>query len=452
MRLLKLPEPEQKRVDRESVRKAEALEKIREIHGDLPTLEFPRISLDRAYFSIFSKDIFKHIYKGKDRYLDKYDQKRIDKMVEEMRTQGFQKVDFDLPERKNMSYRGDVFNNYPQFKQNMVDHKGHGTGLHFKLCDFEDEVISWITISMRQPHMAVAYVNFQKYYRYLNDIPKPTIGNFDTNFLPVEMDDREKIFDDFSKLFITWCREVEIQYRHKMYELFEYDLDPEKTEVIPISIEIPCEYLHRDVAEFAWLSDVAFCKSVVKHSDLTRTMYLNKNLKSQRFQMKIYQKAFGLARMELTVHKDWASHFFSGDDPKILKDKIKMCIDAVLGEYRLSLYDIKPVEMTYSRFLGQLASALDWDRDMLLMIIESKNSEFKFTRDNQSLQKKLIKADLIEREKPNSKVWIKTDFARWLSSQLGGYFICPHCRTYMIKSEKSLEYVCSSCGYSKKMI
>ncbi|BAP62118.1 hypothetical protein [Methanococcus maripaludis] len=450
MRIPKLSKPEQKRVDKESVRKAKALEKIREIHGDLPTLEFPRISLDRAVFSIFSKDIFRHIYRGKDSYIDRYDQARINRMVEDIKTNGYQKLDCDLPERKDMKYRGDVFNDYNQFKQNMIDHKGHGNGLHFKLCEFEDEVISWITISMREPHMAVAYVNFQKYYRYLNSIPKPKFGNFDTNFLPLECDNKEKIFDDFAKLYLRWCQEVEIVYRKLIDDLFGYELDPEKTEVIPASIEIPCEYLNRDIAEYSWLSDIAQCKSVVKMSDLTRTMYLNKSLKSRRFQMKLYQKAFGLARMELTVHKDWASHFFCETDPAVLKDKIKMCIDAVLGEYKLSLYEIKPVKMTYDIFLSQLAADLKWDRDMLLAIIESKNSEFTFKNDNQGLRKKLKNKDLIEKD--HRGVWVKSDYAKWLSGTLGRYFICPHCRTYMLKSEKSLEYVCTTCGFSKKMI
>jgi len=438
-----LTEAEHKRVSYEAVRKRNLLEKIQENNTKRPpTLTHPRISFDRVMFSVFAPDIFKLIYgEAEDR---EERQRRIDLISQDLRENGIENLDVELPKKQQMKYRGDVFIKYEQFKQNMVDHKGHSNGLHFSLCDFEGESIFWITISMREPHLAVVYINFQKYYRYKNGLEKPVGGFFDTNFLNMSMDNREKIFDDFAKLFLSVKKEIKKAYLSLIYQLFGYDL--EDADVIPSTVEIPLEYLGNDVSEYEWLTDEAVCKTVLKYTDLTHTIYFNKNWKKLLIQMKLYQKAAGIARLELTVHKNFASHYFCETDLETLKDKIKMCIEDVLGYYELSLYEIKPVKLDHDEIVEQLALSMSIEKELLMTLIYNDIGELTFSRDNQSLRNRLLKRGLIQKGDKKG-VYKKTNLLNFLKASLGKYFICEKCGFLMMKKTKG--YVCPACNNKK---
>ncbi|ABO34564.1 hypothetical protein MmarC5_0248 [Methanococcus maripaludis C5] len=438
-----LTEEEHKRVSYEAVRKRNLLEKIKENNQKRPpTLAYPRISLDRVMFSVFSHDIFKFVYDNK--YDPAEIQHRINGVLQDLKENGIENLDVELPKKQHMKYRKDVFIKYEQFKQNMIDHKGYSNGLHFSLCDFEGESIFWITISMREPHLAVVYINFQKYYRYKNKIDKPVGGFFDTNFLDISYDNRDKIFNDFAKLFLSVKNEIKKAYKSLIYQLFGYDL--EEVDVIPSTVEIPLEYLGNDVSEYEWLTDEAVCKTVLKYTDLTHTIYFNKNWKKLLIQMKLYQKAAGIARLELTVHKNFASHYFCETDLETLKDKIKMCIDDVLAYYELSLHEIKPVKLDHDEIVEQIALSMSLEKELLMTLIYNDVGELTFSADNQGLRTRLLKRGLIEKGDKRG-VYKKTNLLSFLKASLGKYFVCEKCGFLMMK--KARGYVCPVCSNKK---
>lgn len=357
----------------EKVFKMEALAELRpKIHENVnpkyPTLNDPRITLDRCTFTVYSDEIHKQI--------DEW------------------KRNNSIP-KGSETYRKDVYQKWEHFKCRTEDKRGHTSGLQFPLENFEGENIAWMQISMREPHMAIVYVNMLKYYRKKQNIKKPNYGFHDTNFLPVDYTDNKQLLKDFAHLYYISCLEIRREYQKLIKKLFNYELT--KIDVTPKSIEIPCEYLHRDVMEYEWLSDVAKCKSVVKHSDLTRTMYFNKNSKKIKSQLKFYQKAPGICRMEITLHKNFASDYLKLSTPEMLEQHILCAIHDVLKLYGLSLDKITPFKLNHEDLLTQFALAFNLEKDYLKFLIYGNIGEMTFDKDNQGLRNKLLKRGLIEK-------------------------------------------------------
>ena len=185
----------------------------------------------------------------------------------------------------------DIYYKWYQFRETIEDDVGKCSGLKFDSLVFEGEPISWIAISMRYPHVATGYVNIIKYYRMINDIPKPTYGYKDTNFLPLDWKDNdyELILDEFCELYLKAQAELKDTYISYFSQLFGFKPDEEQVIITPKNIEIPCEFLRRDISEYEWLKGAVKCEQQVNFNDLTRTMYFNKRSKKIKTQLKMYQ-------------------------------------------------------------------------------------------------------------------------------------------------------------------
>jgi len=381
--------------------------------NDYGTLEKPRICIDRVYFSVYSDEL--------------------------------------VGELIGKNFRRDVYEDYYHLRTKMQDDKGYVQGLHFCLCEFEGDEIVWMNLSLREPHIAIVYVNFIRYYRKLRKIPKPSYGYYDTNFLPLDLDDKDKLLDEFCDLYLFVISDLRGIYAELIEKLFGYKINSEEVIVNPFSVELPLEYLGHDIAEYEWLSDVARCKNMVKYSDLTRTMYFNKHSKKITIQMKFYQKAPGIARLELTYHNEFAKRYFNPDVSKdVLKRNILMAIDDALEYYGLSLDQIKPLKLDHDTLLSQFAIAFGLDVDILKTLIYGNVGEITFNKDNQGLRRKLLAKGLIKKGDKRG-VYVPSELVRFLKTALGKYVVCKDCGSLMFFDDGKLSFVCPSCGFVKSV-
>jgi hypothetical protein len=386
----------------------------RKVDGVVPhdygTLDKPRICIDRVYFSIHSRELVKSL--------------------------------------TSKQFRKDIYGSYYHMRVKMQDGKGFVQGLHFVLDEFEGDEIAWMNVSLREPHTAVAYVNFVRYFRKVKGIPKPSYGFYDTNFLPINYDG-EEVLDGFCSNYIYVVYKLRKLYQD-IVRKFGYSIDIEDVEVTPVSVEVPLEYLGHDIVEYEWLSDVSNCRSVVKYSDMTRTMYFNKNLKKVGVQLKFYQKAPGIARMELTFNGDFAKHYFSvGLNKEDLKRNILMAVDDGLLYYGLSLDKIKPLKLEHDVLLTQFAVAFGVDVDILKTLIYGNVGELTFNKDNQGLRRKLLAKGLIKKGDKKG-VYLPSELVKFLKNALGKYFICSECGRLMFLDDEGY-YKCPNCGYIKHL-
>ncbi|MBB6402425.1 hypothetical protein HNP92_001747 [Methanococcus maripaludis] len=343
-------------------------------------------------------------------------------------------------------FKKEIFEKWKKYVVQMYDDKGATHGLHFPLKKFEGEEIAWIKISLREPHIAKTYVNFLKWYRMENNVPKPDYGFFDTNFLPLHMNDNEKILRKFCILYseITWGLKKSYLNILKKLELCPEDTLLEDITLNADSIEVPVEFLHRDIAEYEYLTDKAKGTTIVKYNDFTRTTYINKKLKNYKSQLKFYQKAPGIARMELTFHKEFAKSFDENGTPGYLQGEIKRLIDVVLKDYGLSLEGIQPIKLSNDELISEFARDYNLDESLMKALIFAPSLDITFNRDNSSLRRKLVNKGLIEKD-TIGRGYVRTSKLEILRLAFKQFELCS-CGTIMEENPFDFELTCPKCG------
>ncbi|MBA2861100.1 zinc ribbon domain-containing protein [Methanococcus maripaludis] len=348
--------------------------------------------------------------------------------------------------KKDRKFNLEVYQKWSKYAESMIDDKGRVQGLKFVLKEFEGEPISWIKISMREPYIAKAYVNIIKWYRMENKIPRPAYGFKDTNFIPIRYNKTEQILEEVSEIYCRVLRGLKERYEEILENL---GLTPKylgKTIIKPDSIELPVEFLKRDIVEYEYLFDKAKGISLSKYNDFTRTTYINPTKKSINCQLKLYQKAPGIARMEVTLNKDFAHSLDDKSESGIIKLEIKRLIDRALELYGLSLEGVQPLKLSNEALLLEYSNALKVPMDILKVLIFSKSLTMSFDRDNVNLRRLLTSKRLIE--KVSKGKYVRTELTESLRLIFGQYELCPNCKTIM-QNGTEFKIQCPKCGFEK---
>jgi len=110
------------------------------------------------------------------------------------------------------------------------------------------------------------YFNVIRLYQKEKNIPIPTYGYNDTNFLPLEYNDTKALLMEFIELYLKTVLEIKEIYADYLLQLFGIDIKnywkglekkeiKDLVEVSPFQIEIPCEYLGCEDEQFDWMDD-----------------------------------------------------------------------------------------------------------------------------------------------------------------------------------------------------
>jgi len=348
--------------------------------------------------------------------------------------------------KKDRKFNLEVYQKWPKYATSMIDDKGRVQGLKFPIKEFEGEAISWIAISMREPYIAKAYVNLIKWYRMEHKIPRPAFGFKDTNFLPISYNNAEKVLKEVSELYCRILAGLKEKYEEILGDLELLPKSIGKTIIKPDSIELPIEFLKRDIVEYEYLFDKAKGISLSRYNDFTRTTYLNPTKKSINCQLKLYQKAPGIARLEVTLNGDFAHSLDDKSEPEIIKLEIERLIDRALELYGISLEGVQPLKLSNEELLLEYSNAFKVPMDILKVLIFSKSLTMSFDRDNVNLRKLLVSKRLIE--KISKGKYVRTELTESLRVIFNQYELCPNCKTIM-QNGTDFKVICSKCGFEK---
>lgn len=360
------------------------------------------------------------------------------------------------------NFRDDVRDKYISFVEKMHDIKGYTQGLKFPIEINGDNEIAWILISLREPHTAQVYFNVIRLYQKEKNIPIPTYGYHDTNFLPLQYNDTKGLLMEFIKLYLKTVLEIKELYAYYLKELFNIDVKnvyecegkeiKDIVEVSPYQIEIPCEYLGCEDEQFDWMDEEIKCDTVQKYGDLSRTSYYNKNRKDLKATFKRYQKAPGINRHEVTLQESWARDCMISDSEMIYQNIITY-VHKVHRLWGLDFEGIKPRPINGNVLVSQFSMGFGLSADEIKTIIYGNVGEITSNRENQGLIKKLRNKGMIrklEKDEGGKKgVYIWTEMVKLLRMSLNQYFLCPDCLSRMQYDYGNYCHYCPTC---KKVI
>ncbi|MBA2869046.1 hypothetical protein [Methanococcus maripaludis] len=364
--------------------------------------------------------------------------------------------------QKEHNFRDDVRDKYITFVEKMHDIKGYTQGLKFPLEINGDNEIAWILISLRKPHTAKVYFNVIRLYQKEKNIPIPTYGYNDTNFLPLEYNDTKSLLMEFIKLYLRTVLEIKDIYEYYLKELFNIDVKnfyegEEKeikdiVEVSPYQVEIPCEYLGCEDDQFDWMDEEIKCDTVQKYGDLSRTSYYTKNRKDLKATFKRYQKAPGINRHEITLQENWARDCMISDSEMIYQNIITY-VHKVHRLWGLDFEGIKPRPINGNVLISQFSMGFGLSTDEIKTMIYGNVGEITSNRENQGIIRKLRNKGMIrklEKDEGGKKgVYVWTEMVKLLRMSLNQYFLCPECLTRMQYDYENYCHYCSAC---KKVI
>lgn len=361
------------------------------------------------------------------------------------------------------NFRDDVRDKYISYVDKIQDFKGHTQGLKFPLEINGDKEIAWINISLREPHVAKVYFNVIRLYQKEKNIPIPTYGYNDTNFLPLEYNDTKSLLIEFIELYLKTVEEIKEIYADYLLQLFGIDIKNywkglEKKEIkdlvdiSPFQIEIPCEYLGCEDEQFDWMDEEIKCSTVEKFGDLSGTTYYNKNRKDLKATFKRYQKAPGINRHEVTLQESWARDCMNSDSENIYQNIITS-VHKVHRLWGLDFEGIKPRPINGSVLISQFSMGFGLSTDEIKTMIYGNVGEITSNRENQGIIRKLRNKGMIrklEKDEGGKKgVYVWTEMVKLLRMSLNQYFLCPECLTRMQYDYENYCHYCSAC---KKVI
>jgi hypothetical protein len=240
-----------------------------------------------------------------------------------------------------------IFIDYQDYKKRLFYGKRAYMGIYIPMIEFGEEVIQWIHIMITKENLsAQCYINLIKFYLFEHNL-KEVYGYHDSNLLPL-INEKGNVFDPglewFAEAFIEAKRSFYSFYcdfLHHILKLndldFEYNFEPMiKTK----QVEIAFELINTDISEVQGiLLDAPKVDNFARYMDQTRTIYLNKHIKRKSDQIKGYQKAAGLTRIEFTINSGCEATFDGEHKTPELCQNIIHSVESICLDMGIKLND-----------------------------------------------------------------------------------------------------------------
>jgi len=287
-------------------------------------IKFKRFCIDKVFFSIFDRD---------------YAQKkhRFDKKVAENFSKNLRLVNLNARSR---------------FKRNVSEHV-----LRFR----SKKVGGSVDLRLRGTRAFMCRKNIIKLLK--DELDLETVSSeimHDTNFFSIETADTIPFEMHIARLRAL-MRELGGFYQKTAGELWGAVCS--KLDYSILQIEVPFELYPVSVSDIAYIlenmSDIAH----VRYATGTKTIYINSVEKKAKYQIKIYQKAPALARIEFTFFKELGNAFFNfrARTDEEISQSVQNWVHVTLAQLGLDSETLEKMNYTSNlKWFEEIVDLLDW--------------------------------------------------------------------------------------------
>lgn len=254
---------------------------------------------------------------------------------------------------------------------------------------------------LKYPHAVSCYLNMNSLYRSIyDDFTDIEVGLHEENFLPY----RQKFVDysTIQEILKELIQELEKEIFGVWQRVFKLDCRSVRSSCKSIEI---AEEFKADISEIEHNLYGIVGTKMTKYHNATSTLYINFGIKDHKIQLKAYQKAVGLTRVEYSLHNELANDVWQGlkmndfHSFNFLNEIMKI-------KNKLNIFNMKILNLSDMRWLKQLSDSMNMSTEEMLLILRA--SSFDSTANNQPWIRKLRNRNLIEKEQRGK--YIPTEF------------------------------------------
>jgi hypothetical protein len=241
-------------------------------------------------------------------------------------------------------------------------------------------------------------VNCMRMFNIRHDLKPTPKALFDDNVVDPDV---TFVMASFVRIVQELIQEFIDDYIELRKTVFDEEIIRENVEVFTHSMEVVREGLGLHTSDIGYtFQDFPLCDSVKVYHNTTNTHYFNT---SGSRQLKFYNKALGVLRMEATFHNytkdivlNWQGH------PATIAQSIEMEVDELLADMQIPMNWYEAFQIRTVNLIWLIANALDirregsdeLDIDLMKVLLTSKS--INSTRENRNTIRKLVRKRLVK--------------------------------------------------------